>query len=146
MGVRAKDSANKGYDDLDNDNKNNSYVDDDFEANFYRKVARYVGDDGWVFTFVRNGDNDYVQLSDMVDSGKATDEQKKVFEEIQDIVSKIKEKDIFIAGADKYKSETVGDVDFARLYTFLNNIYENKFDLYDEEPIIISIGEGSEEQ
>lgn len=78
------------------------------------------------------GLTDYMQLSVLVEEGKATQEQYELFTEIQRITAMIKEEELFIAGADSYKDKVYGDVKLSRLYTFLMDIHENKFDRYDD--------------
>ncbi len=73
---------------------------------------------------------EYVQLSDLVDSGKATEEQKEAFELIREITETIKQSDRYITDADKYKDKKIGGIDFARLYKFLEDIHYNKLDVY----------------
>lgn len=90
-----------------------------------------------------NGYKDYVQLSDLVENNTATPEQKRAFERIVKITEEIKESENYITNANEYKNETIGGVDFSRLYNFLNNIHTNKFELYHENPRIETI-EGTE--
>ena len=91
-----------------------------------------------------DGYKDYVQLSDMVDNQTATAEQKQAFATIRSIVDDIKESESYIANADGYKEDVIGGVDFSRLYNFLKNIHENKFELYTEDPHVETI-EGTAE-
>lgn len=77
-----------------------------------------------------NGKLDYSQLSDLVDSGAATDEQIEAFHLIKDITDKIKENESFITDADTYRNRKIGEIDFSRMYTFLENIHNNKFNNY----------------
>lgn len=86
-----------------------------------------------------DGYRDYVQLSDMIDDGTATAEQKRVFEKIQEIVAGCKESESFIWGADGYKEENIGGIDFSRLYNFMYNIHVNKYDIYFRDTIIETI-------
>lgn len=92
------------------------------------------------------GYNDYVQLSDMVDNNTATAEQKQAFDMILKIVDDIKENENYIYNADEYKNKTIGGVDFSRLYVFLNNIHENKFEPYIEGNLVIKTVEGTDVQ
>ena len=69
--------------------------------------------------------NDYVQLSDLVDAGKASSEQQEAFALIQKIRYAIKSKNLFIADEETYKDKIIGDIDFYRLYVFLNSINMN---------------------
>lgn len=97
-------------------------------------------DELYIDVLYRTGDdyNSYTQLSDLVDSGTATLEQKQAFELIQDIVNDIKEHENYIINADKYQSQVVAGIDFSRLYTFLKNIHENNYAMYYDKPIILS--------
>lgn len=85
--------------------------------------------------------NDYVQLSDMIDSGEATDEQKELFKLISTVVEQIKDEENFLAGREKYQEKEMAGVDLSRMYTFLKNIHENNFSIYNEEPITHIIDE-----
>ncbi len=89
-------------------------------------------DEIYIDVLYKTGDGaaDYVQLSDLVEKGEATAEQKKAFDKIKEIVSGIKENELYIFNAEEYKDLMLGDIDFSRLYTFLDNIHNNKFDNY----------------
>lgn len=89
-----------------------------------------------------DGFRDYAQLSDLVDDGRATEEQKQVFEKLQGIAEEIKENESFIWGAEDYRDEQIGDIDFSRLYSFLKNIHENKADGYLCDPVIETVTVG----
>lgn len=77
-----------------------------------------------------DGYKDFVQLSDLIAVGDATDEQQQVFDMIQMIVNGIKEQENFIANADIYKNKTIGEIEFSRLFAFLQNIHSNQYDQY----------------
>lgn len=77
-----------------------------------------------------NGAKDYVQLSDLVDNGTATEEQKQAFDLICSIVNDIKENENYIVNSENYENKKIGDIDFNRLYTFLENIHNNNFESY----------------
>lgn len=123
------------------------YVEPEFIDDYKFQVAflQETGcvDELFIDVQYRTGDeyDDYIQLSDLIDAGTATKEQQEVFEKISSIVENIKEQENFIVDAETYKDLEIGEIDFSRLYTFLNNIHENKFDLYEEEPITLVIGE-----
>lgn len=93
-------------------------------------------DELYIDVLYQTGDDykDYVQLSDLVDNQTATAEQKQVFDNIVKIVADIKENENFIVNAAEYKDKKIGEVDFSRLYNFLNNIHKNNFKVYNEEP------------
>lgn len=101
-----------------------------FQIGFMQETG-YV-DELYIDVLYSTGDGfrDYVQLSDLVEDGKATKEQKLAFEKIQSIVDGIKENESYIWGAEDYQNEQIGDIDFSRLGSFLKNIHENKFDYY----------------
>ncbi len=76
------------------------------------------------------GKMEYDQLSDLVASGKATSEQLEAFELIASITNDIKKNVSYIANADSYRNRTVGQIDFSRLYDFLENLHNNRFENY----------------
>lgn len=114
-----------------------AYIDEyKFQIAFLQETG--CVDELYIDVLYRTGDkyNDYVQLSDMIDNNTATQEQKQVFDLITKIVKDIKENENFVYNSDSYKDTTIGEIDFFRLYTFLNNIHENKYSLYQDAPII----------
>lgn len=76
------------------------------------------------------GATEYDQLSDLVATGKATAEQTEVFELIQSIASDIKENTSYISNAESYRDKIVDGIDFSRLYDFLNDMHNNRFEDY----------------
>lgn len=76
------------------------------------------------------GYNDYIQLSDIIDSGNATNEQTQTFEFLKSISEGIVEENNLKYGYDIYKSETVSEINFSRLYTFLADIENNDYIKY----------------
>lgn len=86
-----------------------------------------------------NGYKDYIQLSDLIENNAATEEQIQIYNHIQKITANIKEYENFIVDSENYKNSNIGGVDFSRLYEFLKNIHENKFDLYIESPHIETV-------
>lgn len=86
-----------------------------------------------------NGYKDYIQLSDLIENNAATEEQIQIYNHIQKITTNIKEYENFIVDSENYKNSNIGGVDFSRLYEFLKNIHENKFDLYIESPHIETV-------
>ena len=82
-----------------------------------------------------SGYRDYIQLSDVIDSGKASEEQKEAFELMRKIASECMENESYVATADNYKDRTVAGIDFGRLYTFLYNIHINNDAQYIVRPI-----------
>lgn len=73
---------------------------------------------------------DYVQLSDLVENGKASEDQAQCFREIQKIAKQIESEDSFITGMDQYKNVKWGDIDMQRLSIFLNNINNGDYSRY----------------
>ena len=70
----------------------------------------------------------YIQLSDMVDSGEASEEQLKLFEKIQDISKGIVEENNFTYKEDG--ENVIADVDISRLYNFLTDIENSNYTKY----------------
>lgn len=95
-------------------------------------------DEIYIDVLYRTGDkyNDYIQLSDMIDDNSATQEQKEAFELITEIIQGIKENNLYNYNGESYKDLVIGGIDFSRLYEFLENIHNNNFTPYDDEPII----------
>ena len=67
--------------------------------------------------------NAYVQLSDLVADGTASEEQNKAFTQIQQIRQAIKQQNFFLAEADSYRDIIVGGIDFSRLYSYLSALH-----------------------
>lgn len=80
----------------------------------------------------------YDQLSDLVDKGKADEGQVKLWEKICSITDMIKEEELFITGKEDYQDMEMAGVDLSRLYTFLKNIHENKYERYIPDKEMIS--------
>ena len=76
------------------------------------------------------GQTEYEQLSDLVASGRATAEKKEAFDLICAIVSDIKETVSYLSNADSYTDKTVGGIEFSRLYSFLDDIHNNRIEDY----------------
>lgn len=91
------------------------------------------------------GYKDYVQLSDLVETGEATQEQREAFALLRQIGERIKAEDSFIAGAEDYQSKVIGGIDFSRLARFLCNLHENKWEQYQVDDIYEEIKEGDAE-
>ena len=81
----------------------------------------------------RTGDGykDYIQLSDMIDDGSATDEQREIFSKLQKIAFDCMEEDSYIANADSYRKDKTGEVEFERLYKMMQNIHINNYGQYE---------------
>lgn len=72
------------------------------------------------------GYKDYVQLSDLVEDGTATPEQREAWALIQTVAEQIKEEEYFPARSDLYRDKTLAGIDFNRLLRFLNDLNEGK--------------------
>lgn len=72
----------------------------------------------------------YIQLSDLIENGKADGEQMKLWNTIKEITNTIKENEIYISGQEKYQKTTIAGVDLGRLYSLLTDIHNNEFDRY----------------
>lgn len=92
-----------------------------------------------------DGNQDYVQLSDLVEGGEATKEQRDAFALLQQISERIKTEDSFLAGAESYQGKEIGGVDFSRLERFLHNLHENKWEQYQVNDVYEAIKEGEGE-
>lgn len=79
------------------------------------------------------GYNEYIQLSDMIDDGTADDEQKDAFQLISDISKGIVEENNLIFAKDKNCNKVIGNIDFSRLYNFLQNIENYNYMMYLQE-------------
>ena len=85
--------------------------------------------------------SDYVQLSDLVDSGKADEEQINAFSFLQSLTNSIRGTDNLLSRSNEYKDLVIGKLDFLRLYTFLNAIETNEDEIYQRKPVTISLEE-----
>lgn len=75
-----------------------------------------------------SGYDEYKQLSDMVDSGEATEMQMELYEFIKSVEQGIIKNNDFC-----YREGTsikIADVDLLRLYLFLENIHNNEYNKY----------------
>lgn len=86
-----------------------------------------------------SSDCGYVQLSDIIDNNAASAEQNEVFQKIKQISEDIKGTDNYLINSESYKSLTVGEIDFSRLYTFLDNIHNNALNDYIKTPRIETV-------
>lgn len=74
--------------------------------------------------------NQYVQLSDLVRDGKATEEQKELNKLLEDIEKGIVSENDFLYHINEYKGKKIADVDLSRLADFLTNIESNAINQY----------------
>lgn len=79
---------------------------------------------------------DYVQLSDLIENGKASEDQAQCFREIQKIAKQIESEDSFITGMDQYKNVKWGEIDMQRLSAFLNNLHNGNYSQYISDSVI----------
>lgn len=77
-----------------------------------------------------SGYKDFVQLSDLVENGTASDEENQIYEKIQVITNDIKVSESYIVNAAEYQDMVIGDIDFSRLYTMLNHLHLNNYSIY----------------
>ena len=81
------------------------------------------------------GLTDYVQLSDLVENGSASEEQTECFRELQDLTEKIEEEESFMAGSEGLKNRHFGEIEMKRLDTFLTNIHNGDYAQYIAAPV-----------
>ena len=78
------------------------------------------------------GYQDYIQLSDLVETGEAAPEQAEAWALLQSVTEHIKEEEYFLARTDLYRDKTLAGIDFNRLLRFLSDLNEGKDDDYRE--------------
>ena len=90
----------------------------------------------YIDVLYRTGNNydSYKQLSDIIDSGTASDEQKKIYNMIEEITIGIVENNNILYALEEYEDEIIDNIDFSRLYSFLKEIEENNYYKYVIEP------------
>lgn len=81
-----------------------------------------------------NDYDSYKQLSDIIDSGTASDEQKKIYNMIEEITTGIVENNNILYALGEYENENIDNIDFSRLYSFLKEIEANNYYKYIIEP------------
>lgn len=103
----------------------------------YKFQIGFVSDMGtvdviYIDVLYRTGDayNDYIQLSDMIDDGTASTEQKQAFDLIKSISAGIVRDNNLMYEHGSNKDKKIADIDFFRLYNFLNDIENNNYDRY----------------
>ncbi len=72
----------------------------------------------------------YVQLSDLVESGKATSEQTELYNTIQEISKGIVENNELTYGLEDNRDKQIDNVKLSELYDFLEDISKNKLSEY----------------
>lgn len=116
------------------------FIDDyKFQVAFLQETG--CVDELYIDVLFKTGDrfDDYVQLSDLVQSGEATEMQKELFILLNSITQDVKNEESFLARSDSYANTVIDGVDLSRLYTFMKNIHENNFTPYREDPIVETI-------
>ncbi len=95
-------------------------------------VSKSCGVDAFfIDVLYRAEDGTYKQLSDMVDDGTATDEQKQAFAEFTKIIEACQKNDSYIID-EVYQDTVIGGIDFGRLYTFLYHLHTNNWNALEE--------------
>ena len=103
----------------------------------YKFQIGFVSDMGtidviYIDVLYRTGDayNDYIQLSDMVDDGTASTEQIQAFDLIKSISDGIVRDNTFMYEYGANKNKNIANIDFSRLYNFLNDIENDNYNKY----------------
>ena len=101
-------------------------------------------DEVYIDVLYKTGDgfNDYVQLSDLAEEGKADALQQELFLLLQDVRAAIKEKNSFTAMEAVLKEKSIEGVDLSRLITFLQDLESAEpgvfsYSNYDDDPNIL---------
>ena len=103
----------------------------------YKFQIGFVSDMGtidviYIDVLYRTGDayNDYIQLSDMIDDGSASTEQIQAFNLIKSISDGIVRDNTFMYEHGANKNKNIANIDFSRLYNFLNDIENDNYNKY----------------
>ena len=75
---------------------------------------------------------DYVQLSDLVEQGKASPEQLEVWQALQEIREQLRGVEYLTQGMEQYRDRVIGGIDFSRLYTMFQSVTD--LDYWDYSP------------
>lgn len=100
-------------------------------------------DEVYIDVLYKTGDNfnDYVQLSDLAETGKADASQSELFGLLQDVRTAIKENNRFTAMEETLKAAKIEGVDLGRLITFLQDLDSEEdpfaFTKYYDDPAIL---------
>lgn len=100
-------------------------------------------DEVYIDVLYKTGDgfNDYVQLSDLAETGKADASQSELFGLLQDVRAGIKDKNSFTAMEETLKAAKIEGVDLGRLITFLQDLDSEEdpfaFTKYHDDPAIL---------
>lgn len=78
----------------------------------------------------------YIQLSDMVDNGTASNEQVKLFDKIKELCSAIRGTEYYCAKGFDF-SEVIADVEFDRLSGLLKDLDDQDYTKYSVDPIVL---------
>ena len=89
-------------------------------------------DEVYIDVLYKTGDgfNDYVQLSDLAEEGKADAIQQELFHLLQDVRAAIKEQNSFTAMEAELTNKSIEGVDLGRLITFLQDLERGDLDVY----------------
>ncbi len=86
-----------------------------------------------------SGYRDYVQLSDLVDAGTATEEQQEAFKLLRRICEWIETEECYLGPVEEYADKTIGGIDFSRLYRILKHLHESDdASMYSIQPVVLS--------
>lgn len=79
----------------------------------------------------------YIQLSDLVESGEATSEQEKAFQEIKKTTEMVRGAEDIPKAIEGMNRETISDIDFDRLFAFLDHLGHYEYSQYVTSPKVI---------
>ena len=82
------------------------------------------------------GETDYIQLSDLVEKGKASDGQIRCFNQLQKLSTQIIEQNTFLAEVDHYKEMQFNEIEMKRLNVMLDNLQKNEYMQYIADPVL----------
>ena len=96
-------------------------------------------DEVYIDVLYRTGDayDDYVQLSDLAEAGKADAAQQELFSLLQEVRAAIKEKNSFTAMEAALSEKKIEGIDFGRLNCFLQALEEGNAEKYHEDPSVL---------
>ena len=77
-----------------------------------------------------NTETGYRQLSDMIEDGTATEEQKELYNTLEAISAGIVENNSYLYGKKEHGKTETADVELKRLYSFLADLEENNYGEY----------------
>ncbi len=115
---------------------------DGYRFQIITAVSQSGIDEVYIDVLYRTGDgfNDYVQLSDLAEEGKADALQQELFLLLQDVRAAIKKENSFTAREAVLKEKSIEGVDLGRLITFLQDLERGDlsiFGKYHDDPNIL---------